>query len=131
MCKCVSVCLCVLVCACVCLTKVEHQISVTDFRSLKQVPDGNRFITYCLFPDSIASVKIRYSGSQKRSVQLSIGKSLFNRQCRVNIGRLLSRFGGGGHDGAGGCTLDAKTAPADIDKILDVLYANPKETKDN
>ncbi len=111
-------------------TKIKNQISVTDFRNLEQVPDGNRFITYCIFPDSIASVKIRYSGSQKESVQLSIGKSIFNRQCRVNIGKLLSRFGGGGHDGAGGCTLDAKTAPADIDIILTSLYANQKEMGD-
>ncbi|MCF6247486.1 MAG: exopolyphosphatase [Desulfobacula sp.] len=107
-------------------TKMDHNISITDFRILDIVPQGNRFLSYSLFPESIASVKIRFGGTKKESVQISIGRSIFNTRCQVNIGKLLAQFGGGGHAGAGGCTLDAKTADADIKKILEIMFANKK-----
>jgi nanoRNase/pAp phosphatase (c-di-AMP/oligoRNAs hydrolase) len=60
-------------------------------------------------------------------VQISIGRSIFNKGCRVNIGKLLALFGGGGHAGAGGCTLSAETADRKIEQILEVLYQNPED----
>ncbi len=105
-------------------TKIRHNISITDFRSLDPVPEGNRFLSYSLFPESIASVKIRFAGPEQKHVQISIGRSIFNKQCHVNIGKLLARFGGGGHAGAGGCTLDSATADKKIEQILDVLFQN-------
>ena len=105
-------------------TTMVDRISVTDFRSLEKVPSGNRFLTYSLFADSVASVKIRYDGPDKQQVLLSVGHSIFNPECRVNVGAMLSRYGGGGHFGAGGCTLDAQDAQEKIDEILDILKAN-------
>ncbi|PIE63486.1 MAG: exopolyphosphatase [Desulfobacter postgatei] len=99
-------------------------ISVTDFRSLENVPSGNRFLTYSLFPDAIASVKIRYAAQDKKQVLISVGHSIFKRECRVNVGSILAQYGGGGHFGAGGCTLDACDAQEKIDEILDILKAN-------
>ena len=109
-------------------TKIRHSISITDFRSLDTIPDGNRFLTYSLFPESHASVKIRFNGSNREQVLLSIGQSIFNRQCHINIGNLLTRFGGGGHAGAGGCTLNAQTADNAIEQILEILFQNKKES---
>jgi hypothetical protein len=105
-------------------TRVTGPVSVTDFRSLDPVPSGNRFLVYCLFPDTLASVKIRYRDVEKTQVLVSIGHNIFNRGCRVNAGHLLARYGGGGHEGAGGCTLDADGAQKKIDEMLTVLKAN-------
>ena len=105
-------------------TRVKDRISVTDFRPLDPVPSGNRFLTYSIFPETIASVRIRYKGPDKGQVLLSVGKSIFNRDSRVNIGHLLSGYGGGGHDGAGGCTLDRPGAQAKIDAIVAAMRAN-------
>lgn len=108
-------------------TTIHHHISITDFRSLDTVPGGNRFLTYSLFPESIASVKIRFDGPEQKQVLLSIGHSIFNRHCHVNIGNLLARFGGGGHAGAGGCSLKAEIADNAIEQILEILFQNKKE----
>jgi oligoribonuclease NrnB/cAMP/cGMP phosphodiesterase (DHH superfamily) len=108
-------------------TTIVEKISITDFRSLDTVPSGNRFLTYSLFPDTIASVKIRFLGPDKAQVLVSIGRSIFNKSCRVNIGNLLAQYGGGGHAGAGGCSLEAATAQEKIDLILDVMKRNQKE----
>ncbi len=107
-------------------TKILKNISVTDFRSLDPVPEGNRFLVYSLFPECIASVKIRFDSPEKKNVLISIGHSIFNRKCLVNTGKLLARFGGGGHAGAGGCTLERETADRDIALILDILTENKK-----
>jgi len=108
-------------------TKIEQNVSITDFRNLDKVPGGNRFLTYSLFPECYASVKIRFDSPKKEKVLISIGRNIFNRDCLVNIGNLLGRFGGGGHAGAGGCTLKASTADHDIMQILEILFQNKKE----
>ena len=112
-------------------TKIINKTSITDFRPLDIVPEGNRFLTYSLFPETIASVKLRFGSSKNQSgrknVQLSIGHSIFKKQCNVNIGNLLARYGGGGHAGAGGCTLDAETADKTIEEILEIMFQNKKE----
>ncbi len=105
-------------------TRIRGQISITDFRGLDPVPSGNRFLIYCLFPDTVASVKLRYTEPEKTHVLVSIGHSIFNRNCRVNVGQLLARYGGGGHAGAGGCTLEAKDAQQKINEIILVLEVN-------
>jgi len=105
-------------------TRVDGPVSVTDFRNLDPVPSGNRFLPYCLFPDTLASMKIRYKDAQKTHVLVSIGHNIFHRGCRVNAGHLLTRYGGGGHNGAGGCTLVADGAQEKIDDMLAVLKAN-------
>jgi hypothetical protein len=105
-------------------TRVIGPVSVTDFRDQEPVPPGNRFLVYCLFPDTLASVKIRYKDPGRTHVMVSIGHNIFNRGCRVNAGHLLARYGGGGHNGAGGCTLEAGTAQEKINDMLAVLKAN-------
>ena len=105
-------------------TKIEGNISVTDFRSFDKSPSGNRFLSYHLFPNTIASITIRNKPENKNQTLLSIGKSIFNNKSNVNIGKLLSNYSGGGHDGAGGCTLDVESADADIKKIIKIMVEN-------
>ena len=109
-------------------TEIINNISITDFRSLDTVPSGNRFLTYSLFPKSIASVKLRFDGPEQKHVRLSIGHSIFNKLCNVNIGNLLAQYGGGGHAGAGGCMLKADTADKTIKEILEIMFQNKKES---
>ncbi|MBP8828120.1 MAG: exopolyphosphatase [Desulfobacter sp.] len=112
-------------------TTMVDRISVTDFRALENVPSGNRFLIYSLFADAIASVKIRYARPDKKQVLISVGHSIFNPECRINAGTMLACYGGGGHFGAGGCTVDARDAQDKIDEILDILKANKRqETRD-
>ncbi len=105
-------------------TKIEGNISVTDFRSFDQAPSGNRFLSYHLFPETIASITIRNKMGNTNQTLLSIGKSIFNNKSNVNIGKLLSNYNGGGHDGAGGCTLNIETADKDINEIINIMIEN-------
>ncbi len=102
-------------------TSMRGQVSITDFRKLTPVPDGNRFLVYSLFPQAVVNVKIFYEGPH---VAVKLGHSILNPQCRVNVGRLLAHYGGGGHKGAGACRLTHDRAEAQIEKIIGVLIRN-------
>ncbi|MBF0204625.1 MAG: exopolyphosphatase [Desulfamplus sp.] len=105
-------------------TKINGNISVTDFRDLERAPSGNRFLIYSLFPECVASVKIRYDDHDKNTVLVSIGRSIFNDGFNINIGMLLAKYGGGGHAGAGGCSMDASEAQKNIDEILEIMVSS-------
>ena len=105
-------------------THLEQKVSITDFRHLQEAPAGNRFLVYALFPESCVNLKIRYEDGNSRRIVVNVGHSIFNRDCRVNAGMLLSRFGGGGHYGAASARFDACNADEYIPQIIDSLVKN-------
>lgn len=105
-------------------TRMQQHVSITDFRSLNPAPLGNRFLVYSLFPDSVVNVKIRHDPKDVQKMIISIGHSIFNRNCHVNVGQMLARFEGGGHAGAGACRFQAEKTDAFLEQILAILLAN-------
>lgn len=105
-------------------TRMEGHVSITDFRAYDEPPRGNRFLVYSLFPDAVVSVKVRYADPDRGRVIIGVGHSIFNRRCNVNVGLMLSGFNGGGHRGAGSCTVPASEAERALRSIVDILLAN-------
>jgi len=105
-------------------TILNGHISITDFRTFGKVPTGNRFLVYSLFPEAVVSVKIRYDDNDKKRLAVSVGHSIFNRNCKVNVGVMLSAFEGGGHRAAASCRFDVDKANDYIPKIIDILLKN-------
>jgi len=105
-------------------TELVKGITVTDFRPFEKAPSGNRFLIYSLFPNAMASIKIRYDHKNRDKTIVSIGKSIFNSQFKVNIGNLLSSYGGGGHAGAGGCSMESSLADGYLEEILEIMTQN-------
>lgn len=105
-------------------TKLKEHVSITDFRSFDNTPIGNRFLVYSLFPKAVVSVKIYYENDAKEKVSVSVGHNIFNQNCNVNVGLMLSRFEGGGHRSAGACTFHVSKADIYIPEILDILLKN-------
>lgn len=105
-------------------TTIYGGISITDFRPLSKIPSGNRFLVFSLFPDTYVNMKIRKHEEKKGCIILSIGHSIFNRKCRVHCGKLVARFGGGGHLGAGSCSCEEDIFDNSRDTILAILKKN-------
>ena len=101
-------------------TLVEH-VAITDFRDLDPAPDGNRFLIYSLFPDCTVNVKILYDD---QLASIKVGHSILNRGCKVNVGAMLTAFGGGGHPGAGACRFPKQKAADYLQRIVDILLKN-------
>jgi hypothetical protein len=105
-------------------TVLDGHVAVTDFRVFDKSPMGNRFLSYSLFPDSSVNVKIRYDDANREKVIVSVGHSIFNDTCNVNVGLMLSAFEGGGHKGAGACSFHVSKSENYIPQILDILLKN-------
>lgn len=98
-------------------SKQDGNVVITDFRGLPEVPPGNRFLIYALFPDVNISVRLM-DGRGGRNVVAALGHSIFNRTSKTNIGELLKKYGGGGHAGAGTAQFSKEEAAAKIAEII-------------
>ncbi len=102
---------------------VHGNVLVTDLRNEKTVYAGNRFVKYALFPETNVSIQV-FWGFRNTNTVFSVGKSIFNRSCQVNIGELTASHGGGGHTQAGTCQI----ANEDADRVLaQLIVALQKE----
>jgi nanoRNase/pAp phosphatase (c-di-AMP/oligoRNAs hydrolase) len=100
-----------------------NNVVVTDLREIDRLPAGNRFLVYSLFPEANVSLRVHW-GPRQNTVVAAVGHSIFNRTCNTSVGELMSRYGGGGHRGAGTCVLPLDHAADAIDEILFELQAN-------
>lgn len=101
-------------------SRQEGNVVITDFRSLDNVPIGNRFLVYTLFPKTNISIRLQW-GPGKKFVAMTLGHNIFNKTSRINCGQICSEFGGGGHRGAGAFPLEPESADGNIKKIIQRL----------
>jgi hypothetical protein len=104
-------------------SKLSGNVVFTDFRNEDPLPVGNRFIVYTLFPQANVSLRVHW-GPGHKNVAAAVGHSIFNRTSRTNVGELMSKFGGGGHKGAGTCLLPADRAE---DLIAEMIAGMKKD----
>lgn len=101
-------------------SRLDGNVVFTDFRRVTNPPAGNRFLVYTLFPEANVSVRAQW-GAKLDCVMVSVGHSIFNRTCNVSVGELMSKYGGGGHAGAGSTPLPIMQAETKILEIVDAL----------
>ena len=108
-------------------THLVEGVAISDFRGFDSMPYGNRFLVYSLFPEAFVSVKIGFENPRKEKVVVKVGHSILNRNCRVNIGQMLSYFEGGGHKGVGSCRFPVGKTDEYLPKIIEILNKNELE----
>jgi nanoRNase/pAp phosphatase (c-di-AMP/oligoRNAs hydrolase) len=89
--------------------KVEQNLLVLDLRSEETIYVGNRFMLYALFPQCNISMHVLW-GLNRQNVVFAVGKSIFKRDSRTNIGEIMLAHGGGGHVNAGTCQIEIAQA---------------------
>lgn len=94
-------------------TRIEGDALIVDFRGVDEIPVGNRFLEYVLYPDQNISLRI-VDGRNNAFAMISVGHSIINRTSAVDVGSLVLKYGGGGHKQVGTCQVDYD----DVDKII-------------
>ena len=83
---------------------VHNNLVVLDLREEEIIYSGNRFVIYALFPQCNISIHIMW-GLKKQNTVFATGKSIFDRSSKTNVGELMLKYNGGGHNAAGTCQV--------------------------
>ena len=102
------------------IAKIEGKVVVLDLRNEETIYAGNRFMIYAMYPEAEISVHVAW-GFKKQNTAVMIGKSIINKNSKVNIGNLCLEYGGGGHANAGTCQLDNDVVDAKLPDIIKAL----------
>lgn len=102
------------------IVKVKDKVAVIDLRNEETIYAGNRFMVYAMYPETEISVHVAW-GFNKQNTAVMIGKSIINKNSKVDIGELCLKYGGGGHANAGTCQLDNDKIDSELPAIIDAL----------
>lgn len=97
---------------------VYDNLVVLDLRNEDVIYAGNRFRIYTVFPDCNISMHVM-RGKDNVNTVFAIGKSIFKRDSRTDVGQLCLAFRGGGHRAAGTCQVSNENG----EKVREALIA--------
>jgi hypothetical protein len=99
-------------------TVYKGNVIYCDLRGVKEIPDGNRFLIFTLFPKGNIQVKVAHDTQRQNTTAISVGYNIFNPTSNVNVGELLKNYGGGGHKVVGSSRVPNDKADQAIKEIL-------------
>lgn len=99
-------------------TTMKGNVIYCDLRGVKHIPDGNRFLIFTLFPKGNIQVKVTHDSQRENTTAISVGYNIFNPTSTVNVGELLTNYGGGGHKVVGSSRVPTDQAEQAIQEIL-------------
>ena len=102
------------------IVKVYDKVAVIDLRNEEVIYAGHRFMVYAMYPEAEISVHVAW-GFKKQNTAVMIGKSIVNKNSKVDIGNLCLSYGGGGHANAGTCQLANDLVDKELPKIIEKL----------
>lgn len=104
-------------------SRVEGNVVITDLRDVDPIHCGNRFLVYALYPEQNTSIWI-VNGFRNQNCVFACGHSILNRSSRTNIGPLMRRFGGGGHQAAGTCQVPHASSEQTLSAMLETMHSD-------
>ena len=100
--------------------KVHSNLVVLDLRDEETIFAGNRFMIYALYPDCNISIHVLW-GLNKLNTVYATGGSITNRTSKTNIGELMLKYGGGGHEAAGTCQVENDDAERVLGELIEAI----------
>jgi nanoRNase/pAp phosphatase (c-di-AMP/oligoRNAs hydrolase) len=104
-------------------SKVYDNLIVLDLREEEIIYPGNRFMIYAMYPQTNISIHVLW-GFKKQNIVYATGNSIINRTSKTNIGELMLKHGGGGHENAGTCQIDTDKAPQVLEELITTITKN-------
>jgi nanoRNase/pAp phosphatase (c-di-AMP/oligoRNAs hydrolase) len=102
---------------------VHGNLVVLDLREEETIWPGNRFMIYALFPQCNISIHVLWGLKQQNTV-FATGKSIFDRSSKTNVGELMLKYGGGGHQAAGTCQVENDQAVTVLNELIEQINAD-------
>ncbi len=103
-------------------TKVDGNVIISDLRGVDPIYTGNRFLIYSLYPEQNISAWI-VSGRGGNGCSCAVGYSVINKSSELNVGKLMLKYGGGGHKAVGTCQFSEDNMEVELPKLLKEIVA--------
>lgn len=100
--------------------QIRENVIVTNLLDEETIYSGNRFMVYALNPDQNIEVRVMW-GKNKQNVVFACGHSILNRTGKTNVGELMLKYGGGGHEKVGTCQVPTEGYEQVLEKIVDSM----------
>jgi nanoRNase/pAp phosphatase (c-di-AMP/oligoRNAs hydrolase) len=94
-------------------SRADGNVLIIDLHDLDEILSGNRFKEYVLFPQCNISIRVIW-GYKKQNMVFTVGHSIINKTSKTNVGSLMLKYGGGGHQKVGTCQVPV----GDWEKLL-------------
>jgi len=110
-------------------TRIEGNVIITDLRGVDPIYTGNRFMIYSMYPEQNISAWI-VSGRGGVGCSAAVGYSILNRTSTMNVGSLMLKYHGGGHQAVGTCQFTEENMETGLPKMLaELCYMANEEQK--
>jgi len=103
-------------------TRTVGNVIISDLRNVDPIYTGNRFLIYSMYPEQNISAWI-VNGKGGVGCSAAVGYSIINKTCKVDVGHLMLKYNGGGHEKVGTCQFSDDNMETDLPKMLDELCA--------
>ena len=101
-------------------TEVRGNVIISDLRDVDPIYTGNRFMIYSMYPEQNISAWI-VKGKGGLGCSVAVGYSIMNRTSKVDVGSLMLKYGGGGHQKVGTCQFLDEEINEKLPQLLDEL----------
>ncbi|MEG0972387.1 MAG: exopolyphosphatase [Lachnospiraceae bacterium] len=101
-------------------TMVKNKLIVTDLRGVTPIYSGNRFLIYSMYPEQNISAWI-VNGKEGKGCSVAVGYSILNKTATLDVGSLMLKYGGGGHEKVGTCQFSDDQMDEKVMELLESL----------
>ena len=101
----------------------HKNLVVLDLRNEEEIFSGNRFSVYAMNPKCNISCHVIW-GLKKQNTVFAVGRSVINRTSKTNVGNLMLKYGGGGHEAVGTCQVPNDRAEKVLKELIDQITAD-------
>jgi nanoRNase/pAp phosphatase (c-di-AMP/oligoRNAs hydrolase) len=112
-----------------CVT-IKENVLITNLMNEETIYSGNRFYIYAMYPEQNIEARVMW-GRAKQNVVFACGHSIVNRSSITNVGKLMLKFGGGGHRKVGTCQVPLENWEKNLDEIIEQMTEHHDAEDDN
>ncbi len=102
---------------------IRKNVIITNLLEEETIYCGNRFYVYGLFPEQNIEIRIMW-GKNKQNVVFACGHSVVNNTSQTNVGKLMLKYGGGGHEKVGTCQIDTDKWPVILEELIKQMQSD-------
>lgn len=101
-------------------SRADGNVIILNLMNVEEILSGNRFVLYTLYPEQNISIQVIW-GKGKQNVVFTVGHSIINRTSKTNVGALMLKYGGGGHEKVGTCQVPFDTWEKSLNEIVEQM----------